>query len=109
VESALLHGQTELSFYLLEAYVIMPNHVHAPFQPLVPLPRITKGIKGVSARQANVALGRSGKPFWQDESFDHWVRDLAQLERIRSYIEMNPVKAGLAKSPVEWRWSSAHT
>ena len=108
VESALLHGQAELSFYLLEAYVIMPNHVHVLLHPRVPLARITKGLKGVSARQANVVLRRSGKPFWQDESFDHWVRDLAQLERIRSYIEMNPVKAGLAKSPEEWRWSSAY-
>ncbi len=107
-ESALLQGEDPLGFYLLEAYVIMPNHVHVLLHPRVPLPRITKGLKGVSARQANVALGRSGKPFWQDESFDHWVRDLAQLERIRSYIEMNPVKAGLAKTPEEWRWSSAH-
>jgi len=108
VESALLHGQGPLEFYLLDAYVIMPNHVHALLHPRVPLPRITKGLKGVSSREANAALGRIGKPFWQDESFDHWVRDLAQLERIRAYIEMNPVKAGLAKSPKAWLWSSAH-
>ena len=108
VENALLYGQAALRFYVLEAYVIMPNHVHALLHPKVPLPRVTKGIKGVSSREANAVLDRIGKPFWQDESFDHWVRDLAQLERIRTYIEMNPVKAGLAKRPQEWRWSSAH-
>lgn len=108
VENALLQGQSPLGFYLLEAYVIMPSHVHVLLQPKVSLPRITKGLKGASAREANAALGRTGKPFWQDESFDHWVRDLAQLERIRTYIEMNPVKAGLSKSPEDWRWSSAH-
>jgi len=108
VESAVFQGQADLSFYLLEAYVIMPNHVHVLLQPRVPLPRITQGLKGVSAREANAALGRTGKPFWQDESFDHWIRDLAQLERVRAYIERIPLKAGFAKSPEEWRWSSAH-
>jgi hypothetical protein len=53
-------------------------------------------------------LGRTGKPFWQDESFDHWVRDGAQFESVRAYIEQNPVKAGLVAKPEEWRWSSAH-
>jgi putative DNA methylase len=90
------------------AYVLMPNHVHILINPLVPLRRITGGIKGVSARDANGALGRTGKAFWQDESFDHWIRNDAQLERIQSYIEYNPVKAGLVAKPEDWQWSSAH-
>jgi len=28
----------------------------------------------VSARRANELLERSGLPFWQRESYDHWVR-----------------------------------
>jgi len=108
VEGALQFGENPHHFYTLHAYVVMPNHVHALLDPLVPLTRITKGIKGVSARNANAALGRIGKPFWQDESFDHWVRNPSEFERIRNYIEMNPVKAGLAKTPEEWAWSSAH-
>jgi REP element-mobilizing transposase RayT len=108
VEGALVWGQNHLNFYLLEAYVVMPNHVHALLQPLVPLPRITRGIKGVSAKSANRILNRGGEHFWQDESFDHWIRNPAQFERIRTYIEMNPVKAGLVARPQDWRWSSAH-
>jgi hypothetical protein len=73
----------------------------------MPLARITSAIKGVSARDANAALGRVGKPFWQDESFDHWVRSSAEGERIKHYIEWDPVKAGLATKPEDWRWSSA--
>lgn len=93
--------------YNLFAYVVMPNHVHVLFQPIVPLARITRGIKGVSARDANATLGRVGKPFWQDEAFDHWIRDGAGFERTLHYIENNPVKAGLAKRPEDWPWSSA--
>jgi hypothetical protein len=52
-------------------------------------------------------LNRTGAPFWQDESFDHWIRDPAEAVRIRSYIERNPVVAGLAKRAEDWPWSSA--
>jgi putative DNA methylase len=106
VEDAIIRG-AELGHYNLHAYVVMPNHVHVLLAPRLPLARITCGIKGVSARDANATLGRVGKPFWQDESFDHWVRNQAEFARIRAYIERNPVTAGLAKKPEEWPWSSA--
>ena len=63
--------------------------------------------KSYTARQANKLLGRTGEPFWQRESYDHWVRDEAEHRRIISYIENNPVKAGLVNSPRKYPWSSA--
>jgi REP element-mobilizing transposase RayT len=105
-EAAIRRG-AELGQYLLHAYVVMSNHVHLLIEPHIPLRRITAGIKGVSAREANAILGRKGKPFWQSESFDHWVRNQAQFERVRRYIENNPVAAGLARRPEDWTWSSA--
>jgi REP element-mobilizing transposase RayT len=97
----------ELGRYLLHAYVIMPNHVHILLEPRLPLAKITGVIKGVAARDANATLGRYGKPFWQDESFDHWVRSSAEFARICHYIEWNPVRAGLVTRPQDWKWSSA--
>ncbi len=105
---ATLRRGAELRHYHLRAYVVMSNHVHVLILPLVPLPRITNGVKGVSAHEANAILNRTGKHFWQDESFDHWIRNEVQFERVRKYIERNPVKAGLVVSPEEWRWSSAY-
>ena len=52
-------------------------------------------------------LGLTGRPFWQDESFDRLVRNDAEFERIVDYIERNPVMAGLAATPEEYPWSSA--
>jgi len=97
----------DLGRFVLHAYVVMPNHVHILLDPCLPLAKISGVIKGVSARDANGALGRTGKPFWQDESFDHWVRSSAEFERIRYYIEWNPVRAGLVARPQDWKWSSA--
>jgi REP-associated tyrosine transposase len=106
VEDAIIRG-AELHHYELRAYVIMPNHVHILLEPHVALAKITNAIKGVAARDANAILGRTGKHFWQDESFDHWIRNLAELERTRLYIEWNPVEANLAMKPQDWKWSSA--
>lgn len=106
-EAAILHG-AELGRFVLHAYVVMPNHVHILLDPQSPLSRITGGIKGFSSRKANEILRRTGKPFWQDESFDHWIRSRSQFEKVHDYIENNPVKAGLAKGSKDWRWSSAH-
>ena len=53
-----------------------------------------KSLKGASAREANRVFGRTGEPFWQKESYDHWVRNPSEFQKIRMYIEANPVKAG---------------
>ena len=97
----------ELGRYELHAYVVMPNHVHVLLDPHLPLAKISGVIKGVAARDINASLGRSGKPLWQDESFDHWIRNSAEFERICHYIEWNPVKAKLVARPEDWKWSSA--
>ena len=107
VQSCILRGAAELKQYTLIAYVVMPNHVHLLIEPRAALRRITAGIKGVSAYEANRLLRRRDQPFWQGESFDHWVRTPGECEKIRSYIENNPVKAGLSPTPESWQWSSA--
>jgi len=107
VAERLTHGERELGLYRMRAWVLMPNHVHVLIFPDAPLSRITKAVKGYSAKRANEILGRTGQPFWEHESYDHWVRTPRELEKIVRYIERNPVKAGLVQCVAEWRWSSA--
>lgn len=97
--------------YNLTAYCIMPNHVHIVFEPLLEKPEqyyslsnIMQSLKGYTAWQANQILGRKGA-FWQDESYDHVVRNEQELQRIVEYVLMNPVKAGLVRQPEDWKWS----
>ena len=100
-----MYGQAVRHFYELHAWVIMPNHVHVVFQPLAALPTIMRWLKGRTSRVANQILNRTGTPFWQEESFDHWVRS-EELQYLIEYVESNPVKAGLVKTKEQWRWSS---
>ncbi|HKO44235.1 MAG TPA: transposase [Pyrinomonadaceae bacterium] len=107
VENSIQHACQELRMYRLCAHVVMSNHVHVFLWPHKLLENITKSVKGYTARECNKILNRTGSSFWQEESFDHAVRNENEFYRIKRYIEINPVKAGLVKKPSDWRWSSA--
>ncbi len=92
--------------YELYAWVVMSNHVHLLITPLIEASVLTRRIKGRTAREANLLLGRTG-PFWQAESYDHWVRSTEEFRKIANYIENNPVVAGLVPTAGDYRWSSA--
>lgn len=106
VMASLRRGEL-LGHYDLAAFAILSNHVHVLQLPKISPSRLLRSLKGATARQANLILGRTGETLWQAESYDHWVRDEAEWRRIRAYIEHNPVRAGLARSASDYRWSSA--
>ena len=85
----------------------MPNHVHVVVEPMagVSLHSIIQAWKSISARRANILLGRTG-PFWMREYYDRYIRDDAHLEAAIRYAENNPVDAGLCARPEDWPWSS---
>ncbi len=92
--------------YDLGSWVLMPNHVHLLLKPGDTLPRQIAWLKGRTAFEANRVMKRSGS-FWAKDYFDHWIRNRDEWEKVIRYVERNPVKAGLCKSPEDWKWSSA--
>jgi putative DNA methylase len=95
--------------YQLHAWVVMPNHVHLLITPQVDVSALLRRLKGASARECNRLLGQTGRPFWQDESYDRLVRNTDEFQRIENYIVQNPVRAGLARSAEEYPWLSLST
>ena len=106
VEKSLLHFQGER--YLLSAWCVMPDHLHAVVTPLEQwtLAKITQGWKSSTAHGINSHLDRKG-PVWQTEAFDHLIRTADDFAGFVRYVERNPVEAGLCDHPGEWRYSSA--
>jgi putative transposase len=93
--------------YCVLAWVVMPNHVHLLVEIWQkPMTELLQNWKGYTARRINRALRRRGK-LWQDDYWDRYIRDEAHYQKIVHYIESNPVKAGLAKTPEQWPFSSA--
>jgi REP element-mobilizing transposase RayT len=98
---------SEIKHYDLHSWVIMPNHVHLLLTPQVSVSRLLNSLKSATAKRANLILRRTGQPFWQGESYDHLIRHGDEFQRIRHYIENNPIAAGLAKTPEQYLWSSS--
>lgn len=57
VVEALVYNAGILKHYELHAFAVMPNHVHTLVTAAVPLPKLTKSLKGITARRANAILG----------------------------------------------------
>ena len=104
----------QYSYVDVDAYVVMPNHIHgvlflreghsgrsapgrggsrtAPTGGALrkPLGRLIGAFKTVSAKTINQSRGTPGAPVWQRNYYEHIVRDEAALDRIRAYIADNP-------------------
>jgi putative transposase len=97
------HGKR---FELL-AWIVMPNHVHVLIKTgRTPLSKIIQNWKSVAAIAANKLVERTGD-FWQLDYWDTYMRDAEQTRKAVRYIENNPVKAKLCRTPEEWPFSSA--
>jgi len=110
-----IHSMNDKHFHLV-AYCIMLNHVHLLIKSITnilprqekaskyPIPESLRLLKGSTARICNLTLKRTGH-FWHHESYDHYVRDEQELERVIKYILYNPVKARLAENWKEWQFT----
>jgi hypothetical protein len=65
VVEAIQYNASVLGHFALHAFVVMPNHVHLLATPAVPLPKLTKSLKGITAKRGNALLALTGRPFWQ--------------------------------------------
>lgn len=89
------------------AWCLMPNHVH-----LILTPSTADSLRAALAdahrrysRRINFAHGWSGY-LWQGR-FASYPMDDAHLMTAIRYVELNPVRAGLAHRADDWYWSSA--
>ncbi len=95
LQAALLHYDRK--YYYSGDFVIMPNHVHWIIQPLgeYKLWKSMQSIKRFVSTQLRPLKPHEGR-LWQNETYDHLIRNYTELTRIRKYIADNPMKANLS-------------
>ncbi len=113
-------------YVALDAWVVMPNHLHgiivmvdgddggrggsrtaptgdAPSGTVVvkrkPLGRLIGAFKTVSTKRINEIRGTPGATLWQRNYYEHVIRGDADLRRIRAYIADNPARWGRDRNP----------
>jgi putative transposase len=89
------------------AYCLMPNHVHMMAVPKTP-EGLARAIGEAHRRYTRLINFREGWRgyLWQGR-FASFPLDRGHVLACARYIELNPVRAGLAKKPEAWLWSSA--
>lgn len=91
----------------VHAYVLMTNHVHVLATP-DGREGITRMMQYVGRRYVpyvNATYGTSGS-LWEGRYKASLIHDEAYLLTCMRYIELNPVRANMVKSPTHYRWSS---
>ena len=84
--------------YLVLAFVVMPDHVHILIRLQgSSLSQVIKRLKAKSAIQINTHIGGYGQ-LWQENFYDHALRDEEDRKTIARYIVANPLRGGLVKN-----------
>ncbi|GIL11578.1 MAG: hypothetical protein BroJett038_02980 [Chloroflexota bacterium] len=91
----------------LDAFVVMPNHLHGILVlddgvagKRHSLSEVIRGFKTWSARRVNVLRGAEGVPVWQRSFYDAIIRDETMLNAIRQYIDTNPAQWSVDKENI---------
>jgi putative transposase len=89
------------------AYCLMPNHAH-----LIAVPVHESGLRrAIGEAHRRYALEINSRENWTghlwQERFSSCPMDERYLVAATRYVELNPVRSGLVRSPQDWPWSSA--
>ena len=87
----------------------MPEHLHILLTPSdeSSTEKVMQMIKGGSSHRIGEEKPQAF-PVRHRSFHDRWIRDAEQFWQAKSYIEQNPVKAGLVERAERYEWSSAN-
>jgi REP-associated tyrosine transposase len=98
VETCWLGLANHYAHLSLDAFIVMPNHIHGIlFFDEAPegqhgLFETVRALKTFSARRINKLRNQPGNPVWQRGYHEHVVRNDMALDQIRRYIANNPAR-----------------
>jgi putative transposase len=106
--------------FVIDAYVILPDHIHAIWT----LPEgdanysmrwrlvkeaFTKAVvrnSGEKLARSSSRLAKAEQPVWQRRFWEHTIRNEAEFSALADYIHYNPVKHGIVEAVRDWPHSS---
>lgn len=91
----------------IHAYVLMSNHFHLLGTPQDEegVPHLMQSLGRSYVRYFNAAQGRTGT-LWEGRYKSTLIQAERHLLACMAYIDLNPVRAGIAADPAEYPWSS---
>ena len=109
VEKCWLDLPNHYSNIELDVYMIMPDHFHGIITvgDKGNISEIMRDFKSYASYEINNVIGSKGK-FWQEDFYEHCIRNEKDFEEKLNYIHWNPVRANLVKEPCDYYYSSCN-
>jgi putative transposase len=107
--------------YIIEAIVILPEHIHMIIRPKIPTEysKIIRHIKrsfvyGLDqevkdqgkAELSNSKYHRGHAGIWQERFYEHTIRDEKDWLEKMEYIKYNPIKHNYVEDLSDWKYTS---
>jgi len=104
---ALLEDHSRKSGVAIHAYVLMSNHFHLLATPetVAGIPQMMQAVGRRYVRYFNQRQGRTGT-LWEGRYRSTLIQAERYLLACMAYIDLNPVRAGMAESAADYPWSS---
>lgn len=104
---AMLEEHARKSGVAIHAYVLMSNHFHLLATPdtAAGIPEMMQAVGRRYVRYFNQRQGRTGT-LWEGRYRSTLIQAERYLLACMAYIDLNPVRAGLAEAVGEYPWSS---
>lgn len=93
----------------VHAYCIMPDHLHVLAEGLALTSNFQNFVKTFKIKTSREFAGWTQQALWQKKYYEHILRPDESVESVAWYIWLNPVRAGLVKSPADYPYSGSFT
>jgi len=93
--------------FAILAYCVMPDHAHPLLEGMDAASDLAALIKSAKQSSGQRFAAKMKRPLWDEGFHDHVLRPEEDPKRFAHYIIENPVRAGLAKSPLDYPLSGS--
>jgi putative transposase len=105
----LLCSESASRAFAIQAYCIMPDHVHFLAEGLLVSSDFENFVKAIKIKSSRAYSHTGKQPLWQKKYFDHILRSNEHIEPVAYYIWMNPVRKGLSRTVGEYPFAGSLT
>jgi putative transposase len=103
----MLRSESTLHQFLVDAYCVMPDHLHFLVFGKTPTSNLRVLAKSFKQKTGYVYQQEARVKLWQRNYYDHVLRANEGSRHVAAYIWMNPVRKGLCKNFEEYPFSGS--
>jgi REP element-mobilizing transposase RayT len=95
--------------FFIHAYCVMPDHLHVLTAASTDTSNLIKFVESFKQETAIEFSRRTHRPFWQFKYYDRILRRTDSADGVAWYIWLNPVRAGLCRTPSDYPFLGSFT